>query len=478
MGNGNESLLSAPVKNKSTLDMTRGSVTGRLLRLAWPVMAANLLQTLYNLADAFWLGKLGRQSLVAPTISMNIVFIAMALGMGLGSAGTTLVSQYRGAGRDDLARRAGGQTFFLLALLGLVLGIIGLVVAPSLLRLLNTPSDSMVETRTYLTWILAGLPMMFPFFVYQGISTGLGNTVGPLQVSLVTVVLNAVLDPLLIFGVGPVPALGVTGAAAATVFCHFLASVIGTVRLFRGQSGFRLTVSSLRPEPRTIAGLLSIGLPISLGQAGTSLGFTVLMGVVNSFGSAVTAAFGVGNRIIHLALVPAMGLSQANAAAVGQCLGAGNPSRAAKSTRRALLSIGLILIPVTVPMFFFGDAISGLFVNDPAVMDVGRTMFRITTPSVYAFGFVTVLFGSFQGAGYTLPVMVLNMARLWVLRIPLAYFLAFNTSMGKDGLWWAMFVSNLLTALAGGFWFASGTWRSKSSKILASVALTPEGPLE
>jgi len=466
------------LKRTASLDMTSGSVTGRLLRLAWPVMAAHLLQTLYNLADAFWLGKLGRQSLVAPTISMNVVFIAMALAMGLGSAGTTLVSQYRGAGRDDLARRAGGQTFLILSVIGVILGIIGLLFAPAILRLLNTPSDSLVETRTYLNWILAGLPLMFPFFVYQGISTGLGNTMGPLQVSLVTVVLNAVLDPLLIFGAGPVPALGVTGAAAATVFCHSLASVIGTVRLFRGLSGFRLNAASLRPEAQTISRLLSIGLPTSIGQAGTSLGFTVLLGIVNSFGSAVTAAFGVGNRIIHLALVPAMGLSQANAAAVGQCLGAGDPARASKSTLRALLVIGLLLLPITVPMFFLGGAISGLFVNDPAVMDVGRTMFRITTPSVYAFGFVTVLFGSFQGSGFTLPVMVLNMARLWVLRIPLAYFLAFHSSLGRDGLWWAMFVSNVLTAAAGGVWFATGTWKRKSSEILGASSLASEGALE
>jgi putative MATE family efflux protein len=356
--------------------------------------------------------------------------------------------------------------------------VIGLVFTNAILRLLNTPPDAIGLTQTYLTWILAGLPLMFPFFVYQGISTGLGNTMGPLQVSLVTVVLNAVLDPLLIFGAGPIPALGVTGAAAATVFCHSLASVIGTVRLFKGQSGFRLTPESLRPDPKTISRLLSIGLPISLGQAGTSLGFTVLLGIVNSFGSAVTAAFGVGNRIIHLALVPAMGLSQANAAAVGQSLGAGLPGRAGKSTLRALCIIGLILLPITVPMFFLGGAISGLFVNDPAVMEVGRTMFRITTPSVYAFGFVTVLFGGFQGSGFTLPVMVLNMARLWVMRIPLAYFLAFHTSMGKDGLWWAMFVSNVLTALAGGVWFATGSWKRRSSVMPASSALASEGALE
>lgn len=462
----------------SSLDMTRGSVSGKLLRLAWPVMAAQLLNTLYNLADAFWLGKVGRQALVAPTISMHVVFVAVALAMGLGGAGTTLVAQFRGAGNPERARKAGGQTFMLLGGISLILGLAGFLFTPLILRLLNTPPDALTETRTYMRWIFAGLPLMFPFFVYQGISTGLGNTMGPLQVSLVTVVLNVILDPLLIFGAGPVPAMGVTGAAVATVFCHGLASAIGTARLFRGLEGFRLSLRTLRPEGATIARLLSIGLPISLGQAATSLGFTAMIGIVNSFGSSVTAAFGVGNRIIHLALVPAMGLSQANAAAVGQCLGAGLPERAERSTLRALLIIGLIMLPATVPMFFFGGAISRIFVDDPAVMEIGRTMFRITTPSVFAFGFVTVLFGGFQGSGFTLPVMVLNIARLWVLRIPLAYLLASRAGMGRDGLWWAMFASNTLTALAGGAWFSTGSWKRKPSITGGPPALAPEGPME
>jgi len=468
-----------PVKpHSAALDMTAGSVSGKLMKLAWPVMAAQLLQTLYNLADAFWLGKLGRQALVAPTISMHVVFVVMAVAMGLGSAGTTLVSQYRGAGRMDRAVKAGGQTFILLAVVSVTLGILGFLFTPWVLRLLNTPPDALIETRIYMRWIFAGIPLMFPFFVYQGISTGLGDTMGPLQVSLVTVILNIVLDPLLIFGLGPIPALGVTGAVAATVFCHGLASMIGAVRLFKGRNGFRLSLPALRPDSKTISKILSIGLPMSLGQAGTSLGFTVMIGIVNSFGSAVTAAFGVGNRIIHLALVPAMALSQANAAAVGQSLGAGMTYRAERSTRSALLIIAVILLPVTIPMFFYGASISRIFVDDPQVMEIGRTMFRITTPSVFAFGFVTVLFGAFQGSGHTFPVMVLNVARLWLLRIPLAYMLSLHAGLGANGLWWAMFISNTATVVAGGFWFSTGSWKRKSREILGGPALVSEGVLE
>jgi putative MATE family efflux protein len=331
-------------------------------------MASHLLQTLYNLADAFWLGKLGREALVAPTVSMNVVFVATALAMGLGAAGTTLVSQYRGAGRWDLAERAGGQTFILLAFVSLLLGLLGFVSTPWLLSILNTPSDSAVQTGVYMRWVFAGLPLMFPFFVYQGISTGLGNTMGPMQVNLITVLMNAALDPLFIFGAGPVPAMGVAGAAAATVLSYFTASLAGTIRLFRGNGGFRLSRRTLKPDRETLGRILSIGLPISFGQAGTSLGFTVMMGIVNSFGSAATAAFGVGNRIIHLALVPSMGLSQANAASVGQCLGAGMPGRAQRSTVSALVMAGIILLPVTIPMFFFGDSIAMVFVDDHAVI--------------------------------------------------------------------------------------------------------------
>jgi len=152
--------------------------------------------------------------------------------------------------------------------------------------------------------------------------------------------------------------MGVLGAAVATVFSRALASFIGMHRLFKGRNGIQITAGDMKPDREMIGKIMKIGLPVSLGQLGTSLGFTFMIGIVNSFGSAVTAAFGVGNRIIHMAMVPAMGLSQANATAVGQNLGAGNVERAEKSSNTALLLIGLILLPVVLGMFFFGADIS------------------------------------------------------------------------------------------------------------------------
>ena len=458
-------------------DMTQGPLASQLFAVAWPVMLSFLMQTLYNLVDAFWLGKLGRTALVAPTITMNVIFIGFSLAMGLGQGGTTLVSQYRGAGRLKEMGRAGGQTLLLLTVVGSALGVLGLLGSAPILRLLQTPPDAFAETLVYLRWIMVGVPFMFAFFVYQGIYTGMGDTVGPMQVNGISVLLNVVLDPLLIFGWGPVPALGVAGAAIATCISRALASAIGLHRLFRGDRGFKLQRSDIRWDARIAGKIVRVGLPVSLGHAATSLGFTLLIGIVNTFGSAVTAAFGIGHRIIHMALVPMFGLSQANATAVGQCLGADLTERASKSVRSAAFMVGAILLPVTTLMFFFGDTISRIFVNDPEVISYGRDLFRITSYSVFAFGFVMVLFGSFQGSGHTVPVMVLNVSRLWAVRIPAAYLLGIVLGMGPAGLWWAMFLSNTLTAIAAGIWFSTGSWKRKViGEEPADLGTQREGP--
>ncbi len=453
-------------------DMTRGPMTPHLLAVAWPVSVSFLLQTLFNLADAFWLGKLGKEALVAPTITMNVVFIGIALAMGLGQAGTTLVSQYRGAGRSEGLGRAAGQTLVLQFAVGVVIAGLGLLLAPTLLRLLRTPPDAFAATLLYMRWILAGVPLMFIFFVYQGIYTGLGDTVGPMRINVATVLLNLVLDPVLIFGLGPVPRLGVAGAALATVIARAVASVLALRALFGGR-GFRLRRGDLLWDGPMIRKLLRIGLPLSLGQTATSLGFTLLLGIVNGFGSAVTAAFGVGHRIVMTAMVPAMALAQANAAAVGQNLGARLPERAALSVRRSALLITVVLLPMTTLTCIFGGPITRLFTPDPDVVRHGADLLRITSFSVFVFGLIMVLYGAFQGGGHTTPVMAVNVGRLWLIRIPASWLMAVALGMGPIGLWWAMNLSNVIAALAAFLWFLRGDW--KRTMIDDPPAAVPAG---
>ena len=439
-------------------DMTRGPMTGHLLAVAWPVSISFLLQTLYNLVDAFWLGKLGKEAIVAPTVTMNIVFFGIALAMGLGQAGTTLVSQYKGAGQEDRMGRAAGQSMILQLGIGTLLAALGLLFAPQLLRLLQTPADAFDQSLVYMRWILVGLPLMFIFYVYQGIYSGLGDTVGPMRINVVSVLLNIVLDPLLIFGWGPLPAWGVGGAAAATVLARGVASILA-VRALMGGPGFRIQAGDLRWDRDMIARLLKVGLPLSLGQAGTSLGFTLIIGIVNSFGSSVTAAFGVGHRVIMMVSVPAMALGQANATAVGQNLGAGLIERASLSVRRSALLVTVVLLPLTTLTFLYGNHITRWFVAEPEVIAYGHDLFRITSFSVFAFSLIMVLFGAFSGSGHTVPLMVVNMGRLWAVRIPATFLMAKVWDMGPSGLWWAMNLSNLVAGTVAFLWFLRGGWK-------------------
>lgn len=439
-------------------DMTRGPMTGHLLAVAWPVSVSFLLQTFYNLVDAFWLGKLGKSALVAPTVTMNIVFIGIALAMGLGQAGTTLISQYKGAGRPGRMGLAAGQSFILQVGVGSILAVVGFVFAPTLLRWLHTPDDAFAGTLIYMRWITAGVPLMFIFHVYQGIYTGLGDTISPMRINVATVLLNMVLDPILIFGWGPIPAMGVAGAAAATVFARGIASILAMRALLLGP-GFRIHLTDLQPDREMIQRLLRVGIPLSLGQAGTSLGFTLLVGIVNSFGSSVTAAFGVGHRVIMMVSVPAIALGQANATAVGQNLGAGFIDRAVLSVKRSAFLITVLLLPLTMATFFFGEHITHWFISDPEVIGYGRDLFRITSFSVFIFGLILVLFGAFQGSGHTVPYMVVNMGRLWVVRIPATWLLAVVWDMGPAGLWWAMNLSNLVAGTVALIWFLQGGWK-------------------
>jgi len=379
--------------------------------------------------------------------------------MGLGQAGTTLISQYKGAGQTENMSKAAGQSLLLQVSIGTFLAAAGWIFAPNLLRLLQTPVDSFAGTLTYMRIIITGVPLMFIFHIYQGINTGLGDTIGPMRINVATVTLNMILDPIFIFGLGPIPAMGVAGAAAATVIARGIASILAMKALFGG-SGFSLNLSDIRWDSAMFKRLLRIGLPLSLGQTATSLGFTFLIGIVNSFGSSVTAAFGVGHRIIMMVSVPAMALGQANAAAVGQNLGAGLPDRASLSVKRSAVLITAILLPLTTLTFFFGGSLTHFFINDPEVIAFGRDLFRITSFSVFAFSLILVLFGAFQGSGHTVPLMVVNTGRLWLVRIPATWLLAVFMGWGPLGLWWAMNLSNLIAGAVALVWFLRGSWKT------------------
>ena len=438
------------------------SIFSQLMKVSLPIMASNLLQTLYNLVDAYYLGKLGKEAISAPSITMNISNFIIVFGVGFSIAGTTMIAQAHGADRTNRKRVdfLASQVLTLNMFMSIVVLLLGTTLTVPLLRLLQVPEGlTFTYASQYMAITFLGMPFFFVDMVLRGTLQGMGDSVTPLYVQTTAVVLNVILDPILIFGFGPIPAMDVAGAAIATNIARAISCTVSLFILFSGRKGVQVKGRLMRPERKTVGLLLKIGLPASIGQALSSLGFAVIQGVVNSFGSAVIAAFGVGNRVTSLFNMPAQGISQGCAVLAGRKLGQREHGQAEQVIRTGLWTIGIFICIGMALVFTFGDYLVRFFVDDPEVVSYGVQMFRFTTISVVFFALYTVVCGAFQAGGKTKPVMTMNLVRLWGLRVPFSYILPLAFGLGTQGIWLGMALSNILVAIWSFILFKRGSWK-------------------
>jgi len=315
------------------------------------------------------------------------------------------------------------------------------------------------DATSYLNIIFAGIPFMFSFFIFSALLRGYGDTITPMKFMVFSTLLNIIIDPLLIFGVGFFPALGVRGAAFATIFSRALAGIYGIYILFKGNKGLKLTIESMKPDFKVIKKILYLGFPSAAEQSVVALGMTVLMSIVSVFGTIAVAAYGIGSRILSVVQLPTRGLATATTTMVGQNLGAEQINRA---ERTAWMSSGIILLLLSLLAFLFNlfpVAIISIFNTNPEVINIGKSFLKIVG---YSFGFLGVRFilgGSFRGAGNTVIAMILAIIALWGVRLPLAQYLSINLNWGTQGIWWSIFYSNFITAIIAALWFKKGTWK-------------------
>lgn len=443
-------------------EILNGPIIKTIMKLAWPVMVGNTMQVIYNLADTFWLGRLGAEAVAAISIGFPLVFLIVSIGAGITVAGTTLVAQYMGADNKEMTNKVTAQIFLFVLSLSVVLGGIGVLFNKNILIMMGTPSNILADASAYLNIISAGVPFMFMFFIFSALLRGYGDTKTPMKFMIFSSLLNIVLDPFIIFGIGFFPALGVEGAAYATIFSRAIAGIIGIYLLFTGRKGLTLKLKYLKPDFSVLKKIIVIGFPSAAEQSIVALGMTLLMSIVSQFGTMVVAAYGIGSRILSVVMLPSRGLATATTTMVGQNLGAENIKRAESS---AWKSTGIIFVTLTVLAIIsnlFPRAIIGVFNSNPEVIEIGVSFLRVVG---FSFGFLGVRFvigGSFRGAGNTVVAMVLAIIALWGLRLPLAQILSFNLDFGTSGIWWGMFLSNFLTALIAMFWFKKGGWKEKA----------------
>jgi len=422
-------------------------------------MLSNLFQTLYNFVDRFWLARLGKVPIAALALAWPLVFLVLSIGSGVTIAGTALVAQYTGARRPEEANLAAGQVVGFTTVLAILLGLGGFFAARPILTLMGAEPELITAGTTYLQIIYAGIPVMFGTFVVTALLNGVGDTVTPMILMGASVGLNLILDPLLIFGWGPFPEWGIAGAAIATVLARGALALAGFAWLFSGRLGVHIRPHHLKPRWPLIRRIVSIGGLASIGNTGTALGFSIMNGALARIGTAVLSAFGIGNAFISIVTMPAMGLGQATATMVGQNLGAERADRAQKSVWSGIAISSGILVSAAVLVFLLREHLIGFFLSDPDVLAVGSEMLCLVALAFPFMGIIQVIMGAYQGSGHTRYSMFFGLFRLWALRVPLVFLLAFAVGMGASGVWWAMFGSNLATAGVALGCFFTGNWK-------------------
>ncbi|OLZ41726.1 MATE family efflux transporter [Natrinema saccharevitans] len=448
--------------------LTEGPLVRPMVRLAWPLVVIQLLQVAYNVGDTFWLGALSPAAVGAVSLAFPLLFLLIAVGSGFTTAGAILVAQHTGAESDETGLIA-GQTLSFVALVAVGLSALGFFATGPMLAVL--PADA--ETRAvilplaadYLRVFFLGLPFLFGFFVFVALMRGHGSTRVPMRVMLVSVVLNLALDPLLIFGVGPLPRLEVVGAAVATLVSRGLATGIGCYLLYYTPVGPDVELSHLRPRRKYVAQITRLGVPTALEQSMTALALVAMTAVVVTFPPAVVAAYGLGNRLISLAFLPALGLGQATDTIVGQNLGAGEPDRAARAVRLAAGVIAAVMLAASVLAVAFPRPFVSVFVTADAAgaaatIDYGVAYLRIAAVGFAFMGVLQVVQGAFRGAGNTKTALAFAVIGLWLVRVPVTCYLVFVAEWGPTGVWTGILVGDVVGALAAVAWFARGTWKT------------------
>ncbi|SIR04903.1 putative efflux protein, MATE family [Haladaptatus litoreus] len=466
------------------VNLTDGELLKPLLVLSFPIVLSQLMQVAYNLADTFWVGRLGQDAVSALSFSWPLVFLMISVGGGFTVAGTVLVAQNKGAGNHDRVDHIAGQTIAFVTAIAVAFSILGWFLTPTLLSLIGTTPGTQVHAYSveYTRTIFLGVFFMFGFFIFQALLRGWGDTKTPMYLMAFGVVINVVLDPFFILGFQDNPlfgyigmrgleatlfdatgftGFGVQGAAFATVLSRGVGAVVGFALLFSGRVGIHLSLDDLRLRAESVKKIVQIGGPTSVEQSTRALGITAMTALVALAGTDAVAAFGIGNRLTSLVFLPALGLAQGTETVVGQNLGAEKIERAKRAVYLATGIIMAVLAVVGTVAYIFAEPITSIFITGEGsanVIEIGGEYLRIVGPTFIGIGVFRIISGGFRGSGSTRVAMVLSILSLWVFRLPPAYALVEWYDMGSTGIWYGIALSNVLTAIVAAAWFLRGTW--------------------
>ena len=441
-------------------DYTKIPLRRAVFLLAVPMVLELVLESTFAVVDIFFVAKLGASAVATVGLTESYLFLLYSVAMGLAMAVTALVARRVGEGKREEAAVTAVQAIIVALLVSLLPAVIGIAYAQDLLRLMGADAWSIEHGYRYTQWMLGGNAVIMLLFVINAIFRGAGDAAIAMRVLWVANGLNILLDPLLIFGWGPVPAMGVEGAAIATNIGRGVGVLMQRWILFRGGQHIRVLGAQLAWRGAVLWNIVRT----SLGGVGQMLvamtSWIFLMRILSSIGSEAVAGATIAIRVMMFTMMPAWGMSNAAATLVGQNLGAQQPERAEASVWQIGWYNMAYLLLIAVLFFAFPRQIVGIFSADANVIAIGAEWLRILSYSLFVYGWWMVSVQAFNGAGDTKTPTWINVVFFWLIQIPLAWVLALHLGLQETGVFWAVFVSETSVGLFTLWLFSRGRWKT------------------
>ncbi|HVM74032.1 MAG TPA: MATE family efflux transporter [Candidatus Saccharimonadales bacterium] len=440
-------------------DFTSGNLNRAIVLLAIPMVLEMVLESLFAVVDVFWVGRLGADAVATVGLTESLLSLVFAVGLGLALSTTAMVARRIGEKDAAGAATAGVQAIFIGIATSLLIGVPCWIYAPKLLQLMGASPEVVASGSGYARIALGGCGAVLMLFLNNAIFRGAGDAAVAMRLLWVSNIINLALDPCLIFGWGPFPKLGVTGAALATFTGRSIGVIYQLYRLLRGTERIRILTSQIRVNLHVLWRLIRVSVTGILQFAVADVSWIGLIRIVSFFGPAALAGYTIGIRILIFVILPSWGLSNAAATLVGQSLGAKKPERAERSVWLTGLYNMLFLGSVGVAFAIFADPIVGLFTNDPAVLPLAALCLRILSYGNIGYAYGMVMLQAFNGAGDTITPTIVNFFGFCLLELPLAYVLARPFGFGPKGAYYAIVFAEAAIAAAGVLLFRRGRWK-------------------
>jgi len=440
-------------------DWTKGNIIGNLLSLGWPMMVGGSLNMLGPTIDMIWVGKLGTAAIAGVGISGMVVMLVNSMMMGLYQGLRAMVARFIGAGNPKEANHVAQQALVLSIAYSIIMAAIGILFAERMLILLGVGSDVVRQGAPYLRINFVGMVTMSFRNMTEATMQASGDSRRPMWVAVFFRLFHIALCPFLVFGWWLFPPIGVSGAAVTNVFSQGLGAGIGLWLLFSGRTRLRLSLRNFRIDPVIIWRLVKLALPASITAMERTLGNLILMWFMTPFGTLAVAGHTLNQRVEMFLAVPAMGMGQAAGVLAGQNLGARQPKRAERTGWLGAGFLSAMMLILSGAILLWAENIIRIFSSDPDLVQLAGTFLRIAAAGYLVMGVSAVLQQCINGAGDTLVPMVIMLLNMWLVQVPLAYFLPRVTSLGVFGVRWAMVIGMATAAVVYIIYFRLGRWK-------------------